>query len=149
MKSKGRFVGQRWWSIRGLPSVFLLCLFFFLAGLFGSTLISHQVFPLLTDICLCYMRFLIKVFGCDRMYNYLLYGLGRGCLNLWKNLMFCLMATLENIPSLPSPFRCVSLHNSLCWISAGMISVLTVFVWKSVHLNQLTVIELTLVCQAF
>lgn len=48
MKSKGRFVGQRWWSIRGLPSVFLLCLFFFLAGLFGSTLISHQDVQLLT-----------------------------------------------------------------------------------------------------
>ncbi|KAJ8567323.1 hypothetical protein K7X08_019531 [Anisodus acutangulus] len=41
MKSRGKLVGQRWWSI-GLPSVFLLCLFFFLAGLFGSTLISHQ-----------------------------------------------------------------------------------------------------------
>ncbi|XP_049358363.1 probable prolyl 4-hydroxylase 9 [Solanum verrucosum] len=48
MKSKGRFVGQRWWSIRGLSSVFLLCLFFFLAGLFGSTLISHQDVQLLT-----------------------------------------------------------------------------------------------------
>ncbi|KAL3346376.1 hypothetical protein AABB24_025027 [Solanum stoloniferum] len=48
MKSKGRFVGQRWWSIGGLPSVFLLCLFFFLAGLFGSTLVSHQDVQLLT-----------------------------------------------------------------------------------------------------
>ncbi|XP_059293529.1 probable prolyl 4-hydroxylase 9 isoform X2 [Lycium ferocissimum] len=41
MKSRSKLVGQRWWSI-GLPSVFLLCLFFFLVGLFGSTLISHQ-----------------------------------------------------------------------------------------------------------
>ncbi|XP_055804886.1 probable prolyl 4-hydroxylase 9 [Solanum dulcamara] len=48
MKSKGRLVGQRWWSIGSLPSVFLLCLFFFLAGLLGSTLISHQDVQLLT-----------------------------------------------------------------------------------------------------
>lgn len=41
MKSKGRLVGQRWRNI-GLPSLFLLCLFFFLAGLFASTLISLQ-----------------------------------------------------------------------------------------------------------
>ncbi|CAN4082991.1 unnamed protein product [Withania somnifera] len=41
MKSKGRSVAQRWRNI-GLPSLFLLCLFFFLAGLFVSTLISHQ-----------------------------------------------------------------------------------------------------------
>ncbi|XP_015063885.1 probable prolyl 4-hydroxylase 9 [Solanum pennellii] len=48
MKSKGRLVGQRWRSIGGLPSIFLLCLFFFLAGLFGSTLVSHQDVQLLT-----------------------------------------------------------------------------------------------------
>nr|XP_033511703.1 probable prolyl 4-hydroxylase 9 isoform X2 [Nicotiana tomentosiformis]XP_033511704.1 probable prolyl 4-hydroxylase 9 isoform X2 [Nicotiana tomentosiformis] len=41
MKSRGKLLGQRWWSL-GLPSVFLLCLFFFLVGLFGSTLISQQ-----------------------------------------------------------------------------------------------------------
>ncbi|KAM3286133.1 putative prolyl 4-hydroxylase 9 isoform X2 [Capsicum chacoense] len=41
MKSRGKLMGQRWWNI-GLPSLFLLCLFFFLAGLFGSTLVSHQ-----------------------------------------------------------------------------------------------------------
>lgn len=48
MKSKGRLVGQRWRSIGGLPSIFLLCLFLFFAGLFGSTLVSHQDVQLLT-----------------------------------------------------------------------------------------------------
>ncbi|XP_009783364.1 probable prolyl 4-hydroxylase 9 [Nicotiana sylvestris] len=41
MKSRGRF---GWWSLR-LPSVFLLCLFFFLLGFFGSALFSHQDVP--------------------------------------------------------------------------------------------------------
>nr|QSV12667.1 prolyl 4-hydroxylase 9 [Nicotiana benthamiana] len=41
MKNRGKLPGQRWWSL-GLPSVFLLCLFFFLVGLFGSTFISQQ-----------------------------------------------------------------------------------------------------------
>ncbi|MCD9560000.1 putative prolyl 4-hydroxylase 9 [Datura stramonium] len=41
MKSRGKLLGQRWRNM-GLPSVFLLCLFFFLAGFFGSALISQQ-----------------------------------------------------------------------------------------------------------
>ncbi|KAJ8546014.1 hypothetical protein K7X08_018597 [Anisodus acutangulus] len=47
MKSRVKLVGQRWWSI-GLPCVFILCLFFFLVGLFGSTLISQQDVQVLT-----------------------------------------------------------------------------------------------------
>ncbi|KAK4346643.1 hypothetical protein RND71_032982 [Anisodus tanguticus] len=47
MKSRVKLVGQRWWNI-GLPCVFVLCLFFFLVGLFGSTLISQQDVQVLT-----------------------------------------------------------------------------------------------------
>lgn len=43
MKIKGSKIGGGSWSSLGLPSIFLLCLFFFLAGLFGSSLFSQQV----------------------------------------------------------------------------------------------------------
>ncbi|KAK3032898.1 hypothetical protein RJ639_034946 [Escallonia herrerae] len=43
MKIKGRLGGGGvGWSSLGLPAVFLLCLFFFFAGFFGSTLLSQQ-----------------------------------------------------------------------------------------------------------
>ncbi|XAR57733.1 Procollagen-proline dioxygenase [Bertholletia excelsa] len=55
MKSKGKLGtgigaggggGGSWWTLRSqllLPAVFLLCSFFFLAGFFGSTLLSQNV----------------------------------------------------------------------------------------------------------
>ncbi|XP_059623987.1 probable prolyl 4-hydroxylase 9 isoform X1 [Cornus florida] len=46
MKSKGKVVGGgAWWSFGtklGLPAIFLLCCFFFLAGLFGSMHLSQD-----------------------------------------------------------------------------------------------------------
>ncbi|XP_015063545.1 probable prolyl 4-hydroxylase 9 [Solanum pennellii] len=44
MKSRGKSVIGGWWNL-GLPSVFLLCLFFFLLGLFASVLFSQQDVP--------------------------------------------------------------------------------------------------------
>ncbi|CAA3012154.1 Hypothetical predicted protein [Olea europaea subsp. europaea] len=42
MKNKGSKSGGGNWLSLGLPSIFLLCLFFFLAGFFGSSLFSQQ-----------------------------------------------------------------------------------------------------------
>ncbi|KAL2528364.1 putative prolyl 4-hydroxylase 9 [Forsythia ovata] len=42
MKNKGSKLGVGNWMILGLPSIFLLCIFFFLAGFFGSSLFSQQ-----------------------------------------------------------------------------------------------------------
>ncbi|CAI9777508.1 unnamed protein product [Fraxinus pennsylvanica] len=42
MKNKGSKLGGGNWMILGLPSIFLLCMFFFLAGFFGSSLFSQQ-----------------------------------------------------------------------------------------------------------
>ncbi|PSS30706.1 Prolyl 4-hydroxylase [Actinidia chinensis var. chinensis] len=44
MRGKGK-LGSNWWSFGsklGFPAVFLLCSFFFLAGFFGSTLLSQK-----------------------------------------------------------------------------------------------------------
>ncbi|MFS7983206.1 putative procollagen-proline 4-dioxygenase [Helianthus anomalus] len=41
MKSRGKITGS--WSSLGLPAVFLLCIFFFFLGFFGSSLLSQQV----------------------------------------------------------------------------------------------------------
>ncbi|KAJ0733058.1 putative procollagen-proline 4-dioxygenase [Helianthus annuus] len=41
MKSRGKISGS--WSSLGLPAVFLLCIFFFFLGFFGSSLLSQQV----------------------------------------------------------------------------------------------------------
>ncbi|KAG8384300.1 hypothetical protein BUALT_Bualt04G0104000 [Buddleja alternifolia] len=47
MKMKGSKIGGGGanWTSLGLPSIFLLCLFFFLAGFFGSSLFFHQEMP--------------------------------------------------------------------------------------------------------
>lgn len=42
MKNKGSKSGGGNWLSLGLPSIFLLCLFFFLAGFFGASLFSQQ-----------------------------------------------------------------------------------------------------------
>ncbi|CAK9186286.1 unnamed protein product [Ilex paraguariensis] len=42
MKTKGKLVIGGSWRSLGLPAVFLLCLFFFLAGFLGSILFSNQ-----------------------------------------------------------------------------------------------------------
>ncbi|CAA0841024.1 Probable prolyl 4-hydroxylase 9 [Striga hermonthica] len=42
MKIKGNKIGGGSWTSLGLPSIFLLCLFFFLAGFFGSSLFSQD-----------------------------------------------------------------------------------------------------------
>ncbi|KAL2499609.1 putative prolyl 4-hydroxylase 9 [Abeliophyllum distichum] len=42
MKNKGSKIGGGNLLSLGLPSIFLLCLFFFLAGFFGSSLFSQQ-----------------------------------------------------------------------------------------------------------
>ncbi|CAI9763358.1 unnamed protein product [Fraxinus pennsylvanica] len=42
MKNKGSKLAGANWMILGLPSIFLLCIFFFLAGFFGSSLFSQQ-----------------------------------------------------------------------------------------------------------
>lgn len=43
MKIKGSKVAGGSWTTLGLPLIFLLCLFFFLAGFFGASLFSQQV----------------------------------------------------------------------------------------------------------
>ncbi|KAH6838157.1 2-oxoglutarate and oxygenase superfamily protein [Perilla frutescens var. hirtella] len=42
MKFKGSKIAAGSWTTLGLPSIFLLCLFFFLAGFFGASLFSQQ-----------------------------------------------------------------------------------------------------------
>ncbi|KAJ9562435.1 hypothetical protein OSB04_007595 [Centaurea solstitialis] len=43
MKSRGKIGVISSWSSLGLPAVFLLCIFFFFLGFFGSSLLSQQV----------------------------------------------------------------------------------------------------------
>lgn len=43
MKIKGSKIGVGKWISLGLPSIFFLCIFFFFAGFFGSSLFSQQV----------------------------------------------------------------------------------------------------------
>ncbi|KAL3813660.1 hypothetical protein ACJIZ3_014928 [Penstemon smallii] len=45
MKIRGSKISGGNWRTLGLPSIFLLCLFFFLAGFFGSSLFSQQEIP--------------------------------------------------------------------------------------------------------
>ncbi|XP_057768881.1 probable prolyl 4-hydroxylase 9 isoform X2 [Salvia miltiorrhiza] len=45
MKIKGSKVAGGSWTTLGLPLIFLLCLFFFLAGFFGASLFSQQESP--------------------------------------------------------------------------------------------------------
>ncbi|KAL0450199.1 UNVERIFIED_CONTAM: putative prolyl 4-hydroxylase 9 [Sesamum latifolium] len=45
MRIKGSKIGGGSWSSLGLPSIFLLCLFFFFAGFWGSSLLFQQEMP--------------------------------------------------------------------------------------------------------
>lgn len=59
MKLKGSKIGGGSWTSLGLPSIFLFCLFFFLAGFFGASLFSQQVhqhcFAAFSKVCYLYL----------------------------------------------------------------------------------------------
>lgn len=81
MKIKGSKVAGGSWTTLGLPLIFLLCLFFFLAGFFGASLFSQQVrqpFYFYSILDYLYFCFTITVGVCvSRVDNHLVNVCGR------------------------------------------------------------------------
>lgn len=141
------------WSLRtnklSFPYVFLVCIFFFLAGFFGFTLFSHsQVFLLsfnryvvsvfqqffLWHFFLCFSFFFFFLLENIEVINRSLricramemaWGRGRGCLNRGtrRSTIWCLLEILAMIPLHRFLFRCVFCFFKCSWIFSWKVAV--------------------------